>query len=137
MHLKFVTFLTRTCIFIFFPTPRQFAWDFFFSHIPSVTWMVKVFSLPPHSFALHFMKNKVAESSLRIMYLLALLCSEIGGNLFSTFLFFSFISFIQRHQCDATSMQDETFFHLFLKLPWKEECLKGRKKSWEKLWVRE
>jgi hypothetical protein len=31
-------------------------------------------------------KNKVAASSLRVMYLLALLCTEIGGNLFSSFL---------------------------------------------------
>lgn len=33
------------------------------------------------------LKNKVAESSLRIMYLLALLCTEIGGNLFAMVLF--------------------------------------------------
>lgn len=97
--------------------------------------MEKVFLSFSLSFALFlpvFMKNKVAVSSLRVMYLLALLCTEIGGNLFSRFLFtffYFFSSLIQRHQWNFFLWK--IVKKIFLKLRGGKE-----RKSFQKLWIK-
>ena len=76
--LKFVTSITRTCIFI----SETICLDIS-SSVWSHEWkkFLHTFFLAFFSF-LFACENKVAESSRRVMYLLALLCTEIGGNLF-------------------------------------------------------
>lgn len=84
MHFKICYFSNENLHFYF---PRQFARKIF-SPLPlghmneGKKVLFSTSARSKTSFRVSSVKNKVAESSTRVMYLLALLCTEIGGNLF-------------------------------------------------------